>query len=196
MMSILQDLDPEYAKMQRRSSTVCWKLIAWVVSLLLVLTWATWLMVSLRMEDAFSESDSSKNAVSEQVVADAPAKASIPLNPKPPQSSVLPKVDALPAGSTGTAFIRESQASTSSRSNPAPPDPINQAMTERPIGHVNDKKTLQKQIESVEKKSASNAVKQRQNNGQANKAHTVPAPFVPTKRATERDIDIITAIVR
>jgi len=198
-MSILQDLDPKYARIQRQSSIGGWKLLAWVVSLLLVLTWVTWLIFTLRIGDGFSEPNSLKNAVSEQVISDAPPpKASTPLSPEPHQISAPLKADALPASNTtsGSAIIQETQASKSSLSNPVPPEPISQAMTELPIDHLGDKKTPRKQIEPAEKKSASHTAERQANNSHTNKVTTAPSPFVPTKRAAERDIDIITAIVR
>lgn len=198
-MSILQDLDPKYAKTQRQPSMGSWKLIAWVASLLLALTWMGWLVFAVRIGDSFSDKDSLKIAAPEQVVTPPPSpKTSSPLNAESWPATAVAKADPLPAGSaSGNALIQEFHATTPSASSPAQTESVNQAKPDHlPAVKLSDTKPAQKPIKQTKKRPTSKIAEQKQGNSHANKETPPPLTSAVTKKAAERDIDIISAIVR
>ena len=194
-MSILQDLDPKYAKIHTRSSFAGWKSITWIFSLLLILLWASWLAFTLQNNSA-SENKRTGTIAQDQgspsvETVKAPSLASS-------QTSMTSPANTPPASiGGGSAIIQEARNQDSAKSEKAPesvPFPSMTAEVTKPVKSDQTAKpaSTEKTAQQKTKLSADHAAERKQ----TNKAHAEKKSQPSTKKASERDIDIITAIVR
>ena len=194
-MSILQDLDPKYAKIHTRSSFAGWKSITWIFSLLLILLWASWLAFTLQNNSA-SENKRTGTITQDQgspsvETVKAPSLASS-------QTSMTSPANTPPASiGGGSAIIQEARNQDSAKSEKAPesvPFPSMTAEVTKPVKSDQTAKpaSTEKTAQQKTKLSADHAAERKQ----TNKAHAEKKSQPSTKKASERDIDIITAIVR
>jgi len=194
-MSILQDLDPKYAKIHTRSSFAGWKSITWIFSLLLILLWASWLAFTLQNNSA-SENKQTGSIAQDQgspsvETVKAPSLASS-------QTSMTSPANTPPASiGGGSAIIQEARNQESAKTEKAPesvPFPSMAAEATKPVKSDQTAKpaSTEKTAQQKTKLSTVHAAERKQ----TNKAHAEKNSQPSTKKASERDIDIITAIVR
>lgn len=195
-MSILQDLDPKYAKIHTRSSFAGWKSITWIFSLLLILLWASWLAFTLQNNNSASENNRTGSIAQDQgspsvETVKAPSLASS-------QTSMTSPANTPPASiGGGSAIIQEARNQDSAKSEKAPesvPFPSMTAEVTKPVKSDQTAKpaSTEKTAQQKTKLSTVHAAERKQ----TNKAHAEKNSQPSTKKASERDIDIITAIVR
>lgn len=194
-MSILQDLDPKYAKIHTRSSFAGWKSITWIFSLLLILLWASWLAFTLQNNSA-SENKRTGTIAQDQgspsvETVKAPSLASS-------QTSMTSPANTPPASiGDGSAIIQEARNQDSAKSEKAPesvPFPSMAAEVTKPVKSDQTAKpaSTEKTAQQKTKLSTVHAAERKQTNKAHAEKNSQPSP----KKASERDIDIITAIVR
>lgn len=196
-MSILQDLDPKYAKIHTRSSFAGWKSITWIFSLLLILLWASWLAFTLQNNSA-SENKRTGSIAQDQgnpsvETVKAPSLASSQTSMTSPTISPPASI----GGGGGSAIIQEARNLDSAKSEKAPesvPFPSMAAETTKPAKSDQTAKpaSTEKTVQQKAKLSTVHAAERKQ----TNKAHAEKNSQPSTKKASERDVDIITAIVR
>lgn len=195
-MSILQDLDPKYAKIHTRSSFAGWKSITWIFSLLLILLWASWLAFTLQ-----NNRDAVENKPTGTIGQDQGSPSAEPV--KAPslassQTSMTTPTNTPPASiGGGSAIIQEARNQDSAKSEKAPesvPFPSMAAEVTKPVKSDQTAKpaSTEKTAQQKTKLSTVHAAERKQ----TNKAHAEKNSQPSTKKASERDIDIITAIVR
>lgn len=191
-MSILQDLDPKYAKIHTRSSFAGWKSITWILSLLLILLWASWLVFTFQLDKSSSESKPTDN------IGQYQGNRSVEVV-RTPNTSIT---DTPPVSSAqGSAIIQEAKGQESAKSGESP-EPATFpliAPEEKKLANTDlatKAETKDSDLRQKTKASASHVAERKQANNHANKVHSEKNSQPSAKKATERDIDIITAIVR
>ena len=191
-MSILQDLDPKYAKIHTRSSFAGWKSITLILSLLLILLWASWLVFTFQLNKGSSESKPPENIGQDQGnrSAEIVRVPSTGITDTPPVSRAQ-----------GSATIQEAKGQEPAKSGESP-EPATFpliAPEEKKLANsdlATKTETKNSVLGQKAKASASHVAERKQANNHANKAYGEKNSQPGAKKATERDIDIITAIVR
>lgn len=199
-MSILQDLDPKYAKIHAQPSHAGWKSIAWILSLLLLLLWVSWLVFTTQFDKGGSEKTLPGNTAKDQVSITTGVEK-IPASNPPKVASTGPIDTHQASASAGSAIIQEAREQESAKSEKSPdPIPFRSTTPEaRKLANSDQATRPDKREQSTHKKARKSAVhtaERKQVNNQANKVYAEKSSQPNTKKATERDIDIITAIVR
>ncbi len=199
-MSILQDLDPKYAKIHTQPSFAGWKPIAWILSLLLFLLWVSWLVFTTQFDKGVSEKTLPGDTTQEHVSISTEV-AKLPTG-NPSQVAATGPTDAPPAiASTGSAIIQETSEQESAKSEKSPDSIPFRSITPEAKKLANSDQatkpdTKEQSAHKKARKSAVHTAERKPVNRQANKAYAKKNSQPTTKNATERDIDIITAIVR
>lgn len=195
-MSILQDLDPKYAKIHTQSSFAGWKSITWILSLLLVLLWASWLVFTLQRDNG-----ASKNILTANIGRDQGSLNSETVKPpssSPSQATTSGGADSSPASTGGgSAVIQESReavpANSAKSEESAPFASIAPESKKSANSGQATKPEARKEAAQQKSRKATDYAAERKH---ANRAYAEKNSLPATKKAAERDIDIITAIVR
>lgn len=199
-MSILQDLDPKYAKIHTQSSFAGWKSITWILSLLLILAWASWLVFTLQIDNSVSGNKLPGNGMPDQgEISNEIAKA-----PSIERSQIASTdlAAASPANSgAGSAIIQEAGQPASIKSEKGQesmPFP-SIAPEEKKLTNSNRMSKTDSRNQSAyqqAKRQTGHAAARKPANNHANKVSADKNSQPNAKKAAERDVDIITAIVR
>ena len=195
-MSILQDLDPKYAKIHTQSSFAGWKSITWILSLLLVLLWASWLVFTLQRDNG-----ASKNVLTATIGQDqgSPRPEAVKsLSIAPPQAATSVGADSSPAATSGgSAIIQEAREATppkSAKNEESASFPSIAPESKKPAS--SDQTTKQEARETTAPQKTRKLSEHAAERKPTNKVYAEKNSQPSTKKAAERDIDIITAIVR
>ncbi|MBS1139605.1 MAG: hypothetical protein H6R13_1058 [Proteobacteria bacterium] len=198
-MSILQDLDPKYAKIQTQSSFAGWKSITWILSVLLILLWASWLVFTLQFDKSAPENKPTGNALQDQGGISTEATKAPGIDGS--RTTSTSPVNILQANSgAGSAIIQETREVT-----PTELGKIQEPVYLASIAPETKKLTNSDQMTKVDTRDQSDRQQTRRSTGHttdrkpsnlANKAYADKNSQPSAKKAAERDIDIITAIVR
>lgn len=195
-MSILRDLDPKYAKIHTQSSYSGWKSITWILSLLLVLLWASWLVYTLQRDSGASKNILTANIGPDRGSQNTETAKSPSISPS--QATMSVGADSSPASTgVGSAVIqegREAAPANSAKSEESASFPS--IMPESKKSANSDQVTKPEAKEQTAQQKSGKATEYASARRQANKAYAENNSQPSTKKAAERDIDIITAIVR
>ena len=196
-MSILQDLDPKYAKIHTQSSFAGWKSITWILSLLLVLLWASWLVFTLQRDDGASKNILTANIGRDQGSLNTEAVKS-PTSSSPSQATTSRGADSSPASTGGgSAVIQESREAVLANSAKSDESaPFASIAPESKKSANSGQATKPEAREETAQQKSRKATEHTAERKQANRAYAEKNSQPATKKAAERDIDIITAIVR
>lgn len=195
-MSILQDLDPKYAKIHSQSSLAKWKSIAWIFSLLLVFVGASWLVYTL--QNGKETRQDKLTAITAQDQDSTKSTAAQTNDIKAPQNASSNEAgSSLVTSKTGSAVIQETKEAAPEKSEKnleASPLPSAAAEPKKLATSDHASKPIAREETGQHKprKAKDYTTEQKQ----PNKAHADKNSQPGTKKAAERDIDIITAIVR
>lgn len=185
-MSILNDLDPENARIPPASSKANNRLVAWASALLLLVAGVVWIYIGKVFDD--------KNTLPISPVALASDGPVTPPLSLPPAASAAPTAEA-----TGAALIRAIPAASGEKVEAEKQPNAFAALQDDP---VTSSKTPAAASKSLATK-ASQRTEQKTNSPakagkrQANKGSgSVQSKTRSAKKPAERDIDIISAIVK
>lgn len=200
-MSILSDLDPKNAKFRDTPSSGKNSKLFWMLALLPFLAGAVWMLASLQsgMNTAGEELRTiptvgqARAAGADLAPVGAPQQSALPTPDKPAEGAALILAAAHPQGdgaadrAAGTNVFRDMQRELD---KPASPPPAG-GEASQPADRQTIKETKPKKTQATAKSSAGTRPK---NANKGNEGYR--ASRNASKPAAERDIDIISAIVR
>lgn len=196
-MSILRDLDPANARLSALPPARSGKAILWVIALLFIVAGTAWLFLAQHRE---RENGAIESQQHESTHRDNPPRTLELVQSAPEAARLLPEQSQPPWPDKGAALIRESAhiQENALESNKAPLG-IHQEQNSGLKVEAPDKKDLAiaPQKKSGGNRPSNSATTKKQ--GKSLVAHAAAngnRSLTTTKKPAERDIDIITAIVR
>lgn len=193
-MSILQDLDPKYAKMHADHAPKKWKPIVWIAGAILLLLWATWVTLILRR-------GSEQPAPANPQKPSLDSKSSLPETPKTFNSY---SIESTPVAPPAPATIISGDGPLDMQRQ-RPPGSTRQKEDSLPEVRHTLQSEHQTRMVSEQQRRPTNALEpSQQKTSEKKKASPLLAKqgadskdiSESTKKAAERDVDIISAIVR
>lgn len=198
-MSILHDLDPANARLSSLPPPRSGRAAVWIIALLLIIAGAAWLFLTQRQERQNWVIESSPPPRQENLARALELAQPPPASPLPPVLEQSPP----PRPDQGAALIREGTHATedaidSNKTSLNLPD-FRQGQDSGLKAEPSGKKRLAiaPQKKSSENRPSNAAATKKQGKTSVTRAATDSSrPHSNVKKATERDVDIITAIVR
>lgn len=203
-MSILQDLDPKYAKMQAQPKPHGWRPIGWLALLLLVIFCGSWLLLS-RQSNKPGEVGGTERMTANQpeTNTEQPKKATLTNSLPPPSTARAIPEPASTEKTAKSALIREvptqevrnSDNSTKNRSTSS--NTTNNTNQQIDLAHSDSRNESAASPHKETHRKIAASAKPKEAHRRTTQALT-PADNKPMtqKKAAERDIEIISAIVR
>ncbi len=199
-MSILQDLDPQNAKIYRPETSRGKKAIYWIAGTLALATWGIWITFTLQNDSKLSPTFAAVK--SDALAASAPSPAKV-LQENPPQA-IPPVRETEPQSQPLSAIINDDRNTTKKSEEEKPPasqstpktGEIADAGASPPAKPAKLAETSKAKNKPPAKTAVKAAPKQLAKTAAQDKMKKEKPPAIASKKAAERDVDIISAIVR
>lgn len=203
-MSILQDLDPQNAKIYRPEASRGKKAIYWIAGTLALATWGIWIAFTLQNDSKLSPTFAAVKSDALAASASSPAKV---LQENPPQA-IPPVRETEPQSQPLSAIINDDRNTTKKSEEEKPPASQSATKSGEKSGETADAgasppakpaklaETSKAKNKPPAKTAAKAAPKQLAKTAAQDKMKKEKPPAIASKKAAERDVDIISAIVR